>query len=188
MAGGAGPVGGGPLGCRLLVCWGSGRGIAWESAVEWVGSRPTAWPGLPAATPLLVKLFLAAETFVLVHMWRRTSPRDLPRNTRDDPADSSESCSRRPCVCGGGVGARHFRPLRSCGHGCQMLVREVGGKVAPASIPGGQPPHPGGLGAGREGWDGGCRQAWGLAGPGPICGDGGFPVPLRPGQLGGGGC
>ena len=28
--------------------------------------------------PGLEQLFLAAETFVLVHMWWRTSPRDLP--------------------------------------------------------------------------------------------------------------
>lgn len=45
-------------------------GVRGRAVVEWVGSR--------ACRPLLAKLFLAAGTFVVLHMWWRTSPRELP--------------------------------------------------------------------------------------------------------------
>ena len=53
-------------GSRLVVCWGSGTGGCMG------GRLVSGW------APGVEQLFLAAETFVLVHMWWRTSPRELP--------------------------------------------------------------------------------------------------------------
>lgn len=105
----------GPLGSRLCRLAGGQEG-------DCVGGP--LWSGwAPRRGVLLAKLFLAAETFVLVHMGRRTSPRDLPCDARDDPVNSSGSCSRGPRSRGGVGGRRRFRPPHSWGHLCQMLVQ-----------------------------------------------------------------